>query len=318
MFLEREKMAKIITSSGPIVAVIGETNIIAIYAYDRDGNPVALSNAYKCILTVRATENATSYLFRTFGEIEVAGNDKYPGVITFVLYPSDTKDIAPGDYWYDAVILTKGDWFSFDINRYKENLVFVYKEGKIKVNGVWKKIPEGYLNLTDNSKNFIELDPETLEITANTTGFTEGKIKLFRLRTDNGKIITKWPGNWFSQGNHSGLNFYYNSGKVLTKDLDLIEVPAGYITLQDNETNYIEVDDNGNVSSNIYNFNPSSHPLYIATTKDGEIVKVEKIDDVDAIVDERSVFIRGDEIIWASKDIFQLQAGITKPTELEV
>ena len=311
-------MSDAITSSGPIIAVIGETNIIAIYAYDKEGSPIAISSADRCILTVRATEDAQSYLFRVFGSIENTGDDETPGVVAFILYPDDTKDIAAGDYWYDAVILTRGQWLDFDTDRYRENLVFTYKEGKIRIGGVWQDIPAGHLTLTDNAVNYIEIDPTTGDISANTGGWTEGKKKLFRVRTDSGKILTHWPGDtWFSEGTHSGLDFHYNAGKVLTEDMQLVEVEEGYITLTDNETNYIEVDDEGSISANIYNFTKGAHPLYTVTTKDGEIVKVEKVDDVDAIKDERSIFLRGDEVVWASKDIFQLQAGITKPTEME-
>ena len=311
-------MSEKLASSGPIVAVIGETNIIAIYCYDKDGNPIAIPNVYKCILTVRATEDAQTYLFRTFGTVENTGGNEDPGVIAFALYPEDTKDIAPGDYYYDTVILAKGQWFDFDTDRYKNNLIFTYQEGKIRVSGIWKNIQEGYIALTDNAVNYIEIDPATGEISANIVGWTEGKKKLYRVRTDAGKIITEWPGSdWFSQGTHSGLDFYYNAGKVLTADMELVEVSAGHITLTDNETNYIEVSDDGIVSSNIYNFTQGKHPLYIATAKAGTITSVQKIDDIDAIEDDRNIFIRGDEVTWTSKDIFQLQAGITKPAEME-
>ncbi len=314
-------MSDILVSDGPLFAVIGETNIIAIYSYDKDGNPVLLNDAYKCILTVRATEDASSFLLRTFGMIETRGyidsaGKIMPGVITFLLYPSDTKDIASGDYLYDTVVLSKGNWFDFDAERYKNNLVFTYKEGKIKVGNNWITVPQGYVILEDNATNYIEVD-NTGIVSANTDGWTEGDNKLYTVRTLDGKILFNWPGEiWFAEGTHSGLDFYYEAGYVLTSTYDLVSVDSGHITLEDNETNYIEIDDTGVVSSNIYNFNTRKHALYTVKTLNGAIVDVVKVNDVDVIIDERSVFVRGDEIIWASKDEFILQDGITKPDEM--
>jgi len=314
-------VSDILVSDGPLFAVSGETNIIAIYSYDKDGNPVLLNDAYKCILTVRATEDASSFLLRTFGMIETRGyidsaGKIMPGVITFLLYPSDTKDIASGDYLYDTVVLSKGNWFDFDVDRYKNNLVFTFKEGKIKIDKDWLTVPAGYILLEDNATNYIEIN-NTGDVSVNTDGWTEGKNKLYKLKTVDGQILSTWPGSvWFSEGTHSELDFYYNEGYVLTSDFDLIYVDDGYITLENNETNYIEVDDDGIVSSNIYNFNSKKHSLYTVTTLNGAITDVIKVDDVDVIIDERSVFIRGDEIVWASKDEFILQSGITKPDEI--
>lgn len=67
---------------------------------------------------------------------------------------------------------------------------------------------------------------------------------------------------------HTGLNFYYRNGRV-QNGTTTTNVAAGYVTLTDNQTNYIEVNLSGTVSANITGFTAGSIPLYTVVTSSG-------------------------------------------------
>jgi hypothetical protein len=67
---------------------------------------------------------------------------------------------------------------------------------------------------------------------------------------------------------HTGLNFYYRNGRVQNGNTTT-NVAAGYVTLTDNNTNYIEVNLSGTVSANTTGFTDGSIPLYTVVTSSG-------------------------------------------------
>lgn len=72
---------------------------------------------------------------------------------------------------------------------------------------------------------------------------------------------------------HSGLNFYYKNGRV-SLGTTITNVAAGYVTLTDSITNYIEVDTSGTVSANTTGFTLGKMPLFTVVTLSGEILTV--------------------------------------------
>jgi hypothetical protein len=67
---------------------------------------------------------------------------------------------------------------------------------------------------------------------------------------------------------HSGLNFYYKNGRV-QNGTTTSNVSASYVTLTDNNTNYIEVNLSGTVSANVTGFTAGSIPLYTCVVSSG-------------------------------------------------
>lgn len=67
---------------------------------------------------------------------------------------------------------------------------------------------------------------------------------------------------------HTGLNFYYKNGRV-QNGTTTTKVSGSYITLTDNQTNYIEVNKSGTVSKNTSGFSDDSIPLYTVVCASG-------------------------------------------------
>lgn len=68
----------------------------------------------------------------------------------------------------------------------------------------------------------------------------------------------------------SGLDFYYKAGRVRNDNV-ITNVSAGYVTLADDDVNYVEVDGSGVVTDNIVGFTAGKIPLYEVTTASGVI-----------------------------------------------
>lgn len=69
---------------------------------------------------------------------------------------------------------------------------------------------------------------------------------------------------------HSGLDFAYKAGKIRL-DNSVVSVIAGTVTLADDTTNYIEVDNAGAVTDNTTGFTAGSIPLFTVVTASGAI-----------------------------------------------
>lgn len=69
-----------------------------------------------------------------------------------------------------------------------DGLNFAFKSGVVRAGNSVIKANEGSILLTDNSDNFIEVEPITGEVLANTTGFSVEGIPLYIVTTLNGAI----------------------------------------------------------------------------------------------------------------------------------
>jgi hypothetical protein len=69
-------------------------------------------------------------------------------------------------------------------------LTFKYKAGKVRNDAVITDTPAGQVTLADNATNYVEVNPADGTVSANTTGFTSGRIPLYQVATANGAITT--------------------------------------------------------------------------------------------------------------------------------
>lgn len=69
-------------------------------------------------------------------------------------------------------------------------LTWAYYGGNVLVNGVLTQIANGQLTLTNNLPNYIEANPATGAVSANTTGFTAGRIPLYYAFPGGGVVST--------------------------------------------------------------------------------------------------------------------------------
>jgi hypothetical protein len=67
-------------------------------------------------------------------------------------------------------------------------LDFSYGAGLVRDDNIISTTNAGTVTLTDDSTNYIEVDPSSGVVSANTTGFTEGKIPLYEAVTVSGEI----------------------------------------------------------------------------------------------------------------------------------
>lgn len=70
--------------------------------------------------------------------------------------------------------------------------------------------------------------------------------------------------------NTTGLNFYYKNGRIMNGKT-IVKTSAGYVTLTNNTTNYVEVNSSGTVSVNQVGFTTGYIPLYQIDTLSGAI-----------------------------------------------
>jgi len=315
-----------------IILQKGDSLIPDIVVYDNEGTPLILGeDAYKVIFTIRETETAEK-LLQVEGVIESRGEDEdNPAIITAWLKPIDTKDLPVGEYWYDVEVLFKGHWF--DVLETK-GLYIKLDYGKVKnlTENKWIEVyasedePYTWLKLEDNTVNFIQISEEG-EFYVSTGDYLKDSAgaylhyPLYRVLTQNGQVVETFPyGDWFSEGTHSGLTFNYNAGKVLGIDNSIIEIPSGSVNLYPEITNYIQVSKEGEVSVSISGFDSDKYPLYKVITgidsAGGAIQSVEK-QSISYIFDDRSIYLRGDEVQTIIKDKIIIEWSPTKPEETE-
>jgi len=69
-------------------------------------------------------------------------------------------------------------------------LDFYYLAGKVRNDSAFYDTPAGHVTLTDDTTNYVEVNPADGTVSANTTGFTSGRIGLFVVATASGAIST--------------------------------------------------------------------------------------------------------------------------------
>ncbi|MDD5486103.1 MAG: hypothetical protein PHW65_00915 [Dehalococcoidales bacterium] len=297
----------------------GESVILLVTPLDTRGQGWLLSEDIRqVILTIRETEDAEPLLV-LYGTVEAIGESvDNPGKLAVLVHTEDTKDLPVGEYWYDVTMIKTGHWF--DINEY-DGLYCKIDFGKVKdADDEWLEIEEGWLELTDDTTNFVQVtkagEYKVTESDYEKAGDPAEYVNynLFRIITVDGEIADVFPfDDWFEEGAHDGLDFYYEAGKVLDASNVLQDVIAGSITLKPNITNYIEVDQEGTVSSNITRFSAGRYPLYKVVTDTDSITDVERQENT-FILDDRDQFVRGDSYIPSVKAKISI---IWTPTKVE-
>ena len=69
-----------------------------------------------------------------------------------------------------------------------DGLDFYYLAGKVRNDSVIYETLAGHVTLADDDTNYVEVDPADGTVSANTTGFTSGRIALFQVTTAEGAI----------------------------------------------------------------------------------------------------------------------------------
>lgn len=304
-----------------ITLYVGETVVLLCDPRDtRDQGWILSDDVVDVIFTIRETEEGEAIL-QLHGEVEKVGASvDDPGTVAVVVHTVDTKALPTGEYYYDITLITKGHWFDIDEH---EGLYAKVDYGKVKDANEWLEVEEGWVELTDDTTNFLQVtdsgDFEVTESDYETDSEGYANYNLYRIVTKDGEVIDTFPySTWFAEGTHSGLDFYYEAGYVLNASNVLTAVNAGHITLKADITNYVEVSPAGVVSSNITKFTEGSYPLYTVvteTTSTGyDLTATAQSTNMITELDDRSIYVRGDMYTPSVKS----KCTITwTPTEVE-
>jgi len=119
-------------------------------------------------------------------------------------------------------------------------LEFYYLAGKVRNDSTVTDTPAGHLTLTASTTNYIEVDPATGVVSANTTGFTSGLIPLFQVATGASAITSVTDKRtWAVAGTGGGGGGGHTQGTDLgttsdtfTLDTDATGTPTGRVQLQ--------------------------------------------------------------------------------------
>lgn len=102
------------------------------------------------------------------------------------------------------------DYF-MEVSASHSGLDFAYKAGKVRNDNVVTSVVAGTVTLTDDATNYIEVTG-TGVVSANTTGYTTGKIPLFTVVTSSGAISTITDDRSFlnvGRGGDSGTGAFF-------------------------------------------------------------------------------------------------------------
>lgn len=120
-----------------------------------------------------------------------------------------------------------------------DDLNFKYKAGKVRNDSVITDTPAGQVTLTDNTTNYVEVDPADGTVSANTTGFTSGRIPLYQVVTSGGAIDTvedkRTPaiaGTGGGGGGHTQNTDVGTTSDTFTIDMDAAGSPTGRAGLE--------------------------------------------------------------------------------------
>lgn len=79
----------------------------------------------------------------------------------------------------------------------------------------------------------------------------------------------------YDESNSSGLDFGYTSGRIRQADGTIVEVAAGDVTLTDDATNYVEIDDTGAVTANTSGWSDTDKAIAEVVTASGFVTSYE-------------------------------------------
>ncbi|MBW1953575.1 MAG: hypothetical protein JRI66_10910 [Deltaproteobacteria bacterium] len=120
-----------------------------------------------------------------------------------------------------------------------DGLNFKYTAGKVRNDSVIAETPAGQVALTDNATNYVEVDPADGTMSANTTGFTSGKIPLYQVVTSGEAIDTvedqRTPaiaGTGGGGGGHTQNTDVGTTSDTFTIDMDAAGSPTGRAGLE--------------------------------------------------------------------------------------
>jgi hypothetical protein len=215
-------------------------------------------------------------IFDRPGLIGVGSYDFTEGVLSG---PNYLLAVSPGAYWSGSVFLSHADPSYLSFKDRSTGTCYIYLDGS--------GVPGLSSNPTENTVRTCHWDNTAKAISAKT--IYTGVSILFdgddyqAMRGSHASVGDRLAaieaggdvfGGYYSEGAHDGLNFHYNAGKV-RNDSVVHQTAAGYVTLADNNTNYVEVNpDDGVVSANTTGYTSGRVPLYKVVTAAGSISSV--------------------------------------------
>jgi len=106
-------------------------------------------------------------------------------------------------------------------------LSFAYGIGIARKDNAVTRVDAGTVLLTDNATNYIEITPEGA-ISANTTGYTAGKVPLFKVVTAGGTISSTQDDRCFfsAAAGGGGYTIGWNIEVMSAPTLTIIDVPV--------------------------------------------------------------------------------------------
>ncbi len=303
----------------------GETTVLLVDPRDtRDKGWIFSDDVIDVIFTIRETEDSEK-LLQLHGAVEKVGvSADDPGTIAALVYTEDTRALPVGNYVYDMSIKVKGHWFdvsSDDINFLNEyaGLYLPIEYGRIKDgDDKWVEINKSWVELTNNATNYVSID-DNGEFHVNTDDFEADTYNLYKVITLDGFIVDEFPhdgGFAVDEATTTGLTLGYEAGKYIDSDYALQDKASGTILLKAATVNYVEIDTDGTITSNITKFTNGKYPLFKATTGNSTITEVEE-QATGVILDERVFYVRGDSYIPSVKANCEVIWTPTKVDELE-
>jgi hypothetical protein len=114
-------------------------------------------------------------------------------------------------------------------------LDFAYGAGKVRSNNVVTHVTAGDITLVDDVDNYIEIDPSNGAVSSNTTGYTTGKLPLYKITTVSGEITEVRDDRcFFSVGGSGGGGGSLEDsgwGHGVLVDYSLVLTDSGIISL---------------------------------------------------------------------------------------
>ena len=114
--------------------------------------------------------------------------DDYADLLTSAVKGKSFEKAADRLEEIEAGVDIFGGYYAQDLPH--SGLNFKYQAGQVRNDSAVSFTPAGQVALTDNQTNYVEVDPADGTVSANTTGFTSGRVPLFVVVTAAGVIDT--------------------------------------------------------------------------------------------------------------------------------
>lgn len=201
-------------AGNPAIASMVQAN--TIYQFDWNSSTHTVSN--------KALYTGTAILF--------SGAD-YADMLTSTALGETFTSVADRLEFIESMLSGATNFYGEDAANHS-GLDFAYFAGKVRNDSVIYDTVAGTVTLANNATNYIEVDPASGTVSANTSGFTSGQIPLFQVVTAGGAISTvtdkrTWAvaGTGGEGGGHTQGTDLGTTASTFTLDTDAAGTPTG-------------------------------------------------------------------------------------------